>query len=137
MKFFFEQSPLFLEKFFIFLFIFVFRSSLLCFSNTYIRVLLATIRDKGLFPCVRCMVPKSSLDRLATHKDMKYREKVREFQEERVRLARVLINEKGKGVASSAVETLLQEFSAVPTMVCVLFRLLHAFAFVENCHCPL
>lgn len=73
------------------------------------------------------MVPKSSLDRLATHKDMKYREKLREFQEERVKLARILINEKGKGVASSAVETLLQEFSAVPTMVRLPFHPLHAF----------
>lgn len=63
------------------------------------------------------MVPKLSLDALATRKDMKYRDKQRQFQEERVKVARILIHDKGKGVGSAAVENLLKEFSAVPTMV--------------------
>src|SRR5487761_1612982 len=40
-------------------------------AHLFIRVLLATIRDQGLCPCPRCLVPKSRLDQLRRVVDVK------------------------------------------------------------------
>jgi hypothetical protein len=41
--------------------------------NLFIRVLIATIRDKGLCPCPRCFVLKSEIDKLGQKLDARYR----------------------------------------------------------------
>jgi hypothetical protein len=39
------------------------------------RVLLATIRDKGICPCPRCLTPKSKMDQTGAKRDSQFREK--------------------------------------------------------------
>lgn len=83
-----------------------------------VRVLLATIRDKGLCPCPRCLIYKSKLDKLGLKRDMATRiDKLRHYMWERVQVARKAIYSLGKPINGIAVETMLKEFSGVPTMV--------------------
>jgi len=82
------------------------------------RVLLAIIRDKGIYPCPRCEVHKSLLDRLGLWLDIT--RQVREFWKyysEKVAIARRSIYGLGKGVVSAPVDNLLKSFSGVPTEV--------------------
>jgi hypothetical protein len=82
------------------------------------RVLLATIRDKGLAPCPRCLVPKSALDKLGLVRDMTIRVKqFRQYMANRVEAARRAIYDFAKPITGVAVEGLLKEFSGVPTKV--------------------
>lgn len=93
---------------------------LLClflFTNPFTRVLLATIRDRGLCPCPRCLVPKSRLDCLGLARDKAIRSKLREFTKDRVLLARRVIYELGNSITGVRVEDLLKDISAVPTLV--------------------
>lgn len=88
------------------------------------RILLATIRDKGLCPCPRCLVLKSKLDRLGLCRDMSTRiNKFREFMADRVASARRAIYSLAKSIHSTAVENLLKEFSGIPTLVSVFVQL--------------
>ncbi|KAF5374151.1 hypothetical protein D9615_008829 [Tricholomella constricta] len=80
------------------------------------KVLLATMRDRGLCPCPRCLVPKSLLDRLGLARDGNVRLKLREFMKDKVVLARHLIYELGHSITGIRVEELLKELSAVPTI---------------------
>lgn len=81
------------------------------------RVLLATIRDKGLCPCPRCFIPKSSLDRLGA--DLRFRiSKARYYLVASVRQARKFIYEQGLPIGGKNVQDLLKESSSVPTEVC-------------------
>ena len=43
-----------------------------CWANSFDRALLATIWDKGIFPCPRCLVPKSQLDQTGTKCDSRF-----------------------------------------------------------------
>lgn len=86
-------------------------------DDLFTRVLLATIRDKGLFPCVRCHVAKNDLDRLGQQHDMKIRLRIREYMGQKVKDARDWIYKKGRGIKSQAVENLLKPYSLVPTEV--------------------
>ena len=82
------------------------------------RVLLATIRDKGSCPCPRCLVTRSKLDRLGTHRDSSVRlSKFREFMADKVDAARRAIYDLAKSIHSTVVEDLLKSFSGVPTVV--------------------
>jgi hypothetical protein len=82
------------------------------------RVLLATIRDKGLCPCPRCLVTKSKLDALGTRQDISVRlKKFREFMADRVTAARQAIYVQAKSIRSTIVENILKSFSGVPTTV--------------------
>ncbi len=82
------------------------------------RVLLATIRDKGLFPCPRCLVPKTELQNLGLKRDQANREKNhRLYRLDKVDPARRAIYNHGMSIRSSAVEALLRGFSGVPTLV--------------------
>lgn len=82
------------------------------------RVLLATIRDKGSCPCPRCLVTKSKLDRLGTHRDDSARlSEFREFMAYKVAAARRAIYDLAKSIRSTVVEDLLKGFSGVPTTV--------------------
>ncbi|KAJ3573756.1 hypothetical protein NP233_g2220 [Leucocoprinus birnbaumii] len=80
------------------------------------KVLLATIRDKGLFPCPRCLVHRSELQNLGLRRDHKTRsEKIRAYLGDKIATARRAIYDLGLGIRSSAVELLLRSTSAVPT----------------------
>jgi hypothetical protein len=81
------------------------------------RVLLATIRNKGLCPCPRCLVSKSDLDRLGLRRDISIRiDKFREFMADKVNIARKAIYNLAKPIHSTIVEDLLKSFSGVPTL---------------------
>jgi Plavaka transposase len=102
-------------------FYFFFASSCL---TLIVRVLLATIRDKGLCPCPRCLVTKSKLDRLGLISDTKLRiVKARKYNMGSVKKARKAIYELGKPIGGVHVQGLLKATSAVPTSVSLRFIL--------------
>lgn len=87
-------------------------------SNSFDRVLLATIRDKGLSPCPRCLVPKSKLDQTGTKRDSNFRLKnVRTYLFNYVQIARNAIYKSAAAIAGTVVNRLLKATSSVPTMV--------------------
>lgn len=113
----FSRTPLIIQKSEIYLFAICVILSIFSFH----RVLLATIRDKGLCPCPRCLVPMAKLDRLGFRRDISIRvDKFRTFMASRVRLARRAIYELAKPIGGKAVEDLLKSFSGVPTMVAII-----------------
>jgi hypothetical protein len=82
------------------------------------RVLLATIRDQGLCPCPRCLVPNTKLDQLGLIADMKTCIKqYRVYPTDSVNKARNAIYNFGDSVNSSTVQRLLKPTSTVPTSV--------------------
>jgi len=84
------------------------------------RVLLATIRDKGLCPCPRCLVPKVKLDRLGLRRDVIVRiTQLRTYLAGKVSSAHKAIYNFAKPINGAAVEDLLKAFSGVPTEVSV------------------
>ncbi|KAJ3571321.1 hypothetical protein NP233_g3834 [Leucocoprinus birnbaumii] len=88
------------------------------------KVLLATIRDKGLFPCPRCLVHRSELHNMGLRRDKKTRmEKLRVFLFDQVSTARNEMYRLGHTVRSQAVEALLSGVSAVPTFNAFVDRL--------------
>ena len=89
-------------------------------SNLFLRVLLATIRDNGLFPCHRCLVHKSLLHRLGCPDDIAFRKdkkSARTFLANLVKKARKLIYKDAKAINGTGVDDILKEFSGVPTQV--------------------
>ena len=86
--------------------------------NWNARVLLATIQDKGICPCPRCLIPKSSFHQLGFLSDMSGRlSHVRTYFLQKVLDARWAIYELGKPLKSLVVERLLKDNSLVPTVV--------------------
>ena len=82
------------------------------------RALLATIRDKGLSPCPRCLVPKSKLDQTGMKRDSKFRlQNSRTYLFDHVLVARNAIYELAAAVAGATVNRLLKATSSVPTLV--------------------
>ncbi|KAI0257901.1 hypothetical protein BC834DRAFT_838237 [Gloeopeniophorella convolvens] len=83
------------------------------------KVLLATIRDKGLCPCPRCLVKFDEIPALGTEQDRKIREerarKDNLARKELVEQARVLIYKNGYVPNSVRVDELLKSQSLVPT----------------------
>ncbi|KDN35424.1 hypothetical protein RSAG8_11601, partial [Rhizoctonia solani AG-8 WAC10335] len=83
------------------------------------RVLLATIRDKGRCPCVRCLIPMELIHNMGTQSDMQARRKnPRQDNLRRQKLvnqARSLIYDNNKAVGNAEVEALLRPSSLVPT----------------------
>ncbi|KAJ3709521.1 hypothetical protein C8R42DRAFT_649336 [Lentinula raphanica] len=89
------------------------------------KVLLATIRDKGLCPCPRCFIPKSHLNRLGV--DLRFRiSQTRTFLINKVNQARRLIYTAGAAIGGKYVQDLLKESSSVPTLMLVV-DLMHEF----------
>lgn len=83
-----------------------------------VRVLLATIRDQGICPCPRCLVPKSGLDQVGLKSDGKIRiDKARKYGMETVKKARRAIYALGMPIGGAHVQQLLKATSAVPTLV--------------------
>ncbi|KAF9032742.1 hypothetical protein BJ165DRAFT_1325835, partial [Panaeolus papilionaceus] len=87
------------------------------------KVLLATIRDKGICPCPRCLVRSEHLDQLGTQSDKETRQQRRTYQAVKVKKARALIYKKAKPITGSNVEALLKDFSGVPTINAFVDRL--------------
>jgi hypothetical protein len=79
---------------------------------------LATIRDNGLCPCPRCLMPKTHLDRMGWILDSTFRiSGIRQFLYKKVQTARNLVYRVGHAVAGAGVNGLLKITSSVPTMV--------------------
>ena len=87
-------------------------------AHYFRRVLLATIRDQGLCPCPRCLVPKQKLDQLGSFADTRIRVcKACKYDGESICEARRLIYEHGLAINSAAVQRKLMATSSVPTLV--------------------
>ncbi|KAG5649632.1 hypothetical protein H0H81_002769 [Sphagnurus paluster] len=86
------------------------------YPENFDRVLLASMCDKGLCPCPRCLVPKTLLDRLGLARDGTFRTKIHEFMVDKVLLARKMIYELGYSITGVRVDELLRHVSAVPTL---------------------
>lgn len=101
-----------------------------------IRVLIATIRDKGLCPCPRCLVRKSEFDKLSQKLDAHYHiTQARTYLGDIITSARNFIYKLGYGIGSAAVERLLKEQSWVPTRVCAYFNIKEVF-YLSPVICP-
>src|ERR1700678_1154139 len=86
--------------------------------NPFDRALLATIRDKGLCPFPRCLIPKSKLDQTGTKRDSKFRlQNNRTYLFDRVLIARNAIYGSAAATAGAVVNRLLKATSSVPTLV--------------------
>jgi hypothetical protein len=85
------------------------------------RVLLATVRDKGICPCPRCLVPMTLIHRMGTRADVQMRtDTLRRdnlHRQKLIKRARFLIYNDNKAVNNDEVEELLQPKSFVPTEV--------------------
>ncbi|KAJ3874470.1 hypothetical protein F5051DRAFT_443301 [Lentinula edodes] len=80
------------------------------------KVLLATIRDKGLCPCPRCLIRKDSFDRMGLVRDMQMRTRnIRTYFVNKVNRARHFIYSMGHPINGVHVENLLKDSSSVPT----------------------
>ena len=94
---------------------------LYCISETCFRVLAASIRNLGSCPCPRCHIKLSDIHKLGMRSDRAQRSKrLRTDDEDRrdkVKRSLSLIYDRGHTVDSTAVESLLQEHSWVPTNV--------------------
>jgi hypothetical protein len=105
------------------------------------RVLIAAIRDKGVHPCPRCLLPKSYFGRIGLHYDVSGRV-ARAYQsiKDTVIAARNTIYKLGTPIKGAAVERLLKELSLVPTVVSIsclcptqpLFYLIHRTPLLNN-----
>ena len=86
--------------------------------SIFIRVLVGTVRDKGICPCPRCFVLKSEIDKVGQKLDARYRiTQARAYIGDLIASARNFIYKLGYGVGSAAVERLLKKQSWVPTRV--------------------
>lgn len=81
------------------------------------RVLIASIRDKGLCPCPRCLMPLNKVHNLGTKLDMKQRQTLARTDDldrrTRVKEARSIIYDKDYAVNNDASEKLLIDQSLV------------------------
>ena len=85
---------------------------------TAVRVLLATIRDKGHCPCPRCLVPKLIFHRTGFVRNFVARlSRARTYFVEKVTAARQAVYVLGRPLKGITVETILKSESLVPTLV--------------------
>jgi hypothetical protein len=86
-----------------------------------IRILIAGIRNLGVCPCPRCLIPKSRVHNIGTATDMRQRKSLLRVDDihrrNKVFAARRVIYEKQYQVNSKAVERMLQTESWVPNLV--------------------
>ncbi|TFK72816.1 hypothetical protein BDN72DRAFT_742067, partial [Pluteus cervinus] len=81
------------------------------------KVILLTMRDKGLCPCPRCLIQTKDLDGLGLVKDIKIRStRTRIFSKDDVVLARKMIYEQGYSIKGEAVNNILKDRSDVPVL---------------------
>ena len=82
------------------------------------RVLLATLRNKGLCPCPRCLIPKVKIDLMGQIRDLAQRiSNPRNILYDVVQRARCFIYQLGIPITGAAVAQLLKPTSSVPTVV--------------------
>ena len=83
--------------------------------------MIATIRDFGLYPCPRCLIPKEDIFRIGTEEDRRTREESRRMdtveRQRRVEEARANLYEHGYALTGDNVDGVLKEHSLVPTKV--------------------
>ncbi|KAJ3575441.1 hypothetical protein NP233_g1093 [Leucocoprinus birnbaumii] len=92
------------------------------------KALLATIRDKGTFPCPRCLVKKDEMDKLGQASDNQTRfAKIQKYLATRVASARRAIYELGMSFQSMSVCLNLDEVSATPMVNAFVERLGNSF----------
>ncbi|KAJ3858704.1 hypothetical protein EV359DRAFT_75819 [Lentinula novae-zelandiae] len=78
------------------------------------KVLLATIRDKGLCPCPRCLIQKDSFNRMGLVRDMQMRtQNIQTYFVNKVNRARHFIYSMGHPINGVHVENLLKDSSSV------------------------
>ncbi|KAG8755030.1 hypothetical protein FRC12_011020 [Ceratobasidium sp. 428] len=83
------------------------------------KVLIATMKDFGTHPCLRCLITKPALSQLGLPNDMNTRRTFRKddlVQKSKVLEARRLIYHDGYVVNSTLVENILSNTSSVPTI---------------------
>ena len=87
-----------------------------------VRVLLATIHNKGLCSCPRCLMPKAQFDRMGLKPDMAFRLKnVQRFLSGFVASARDAIYKHVCSIGGSVIDRILKPTSSVPTVVSFCF----------------
>jgi hypothetical protein len=88
------------------------------------RVLVATIRDQGRCPCVRCLVTTPDIPALGTPEDRTLRQtQLRvesEERQQRVEGARDKLYREGYVITGDNVDGILKDESLVPTLVRIL-----------------
>ena len=88
------------------------------------RVLIATIRDQGNCPCVRCLVTTSQISALGTPEDRTLRQTQPRVESKKrqqlVKDARDKLYREGYVITGDKVYGVLKDESLVPTLVCVL-----------------
>jgi hypothetical protein len=82
------------------------------------RVLIATIHDKDVCPCPRCLLPKSYFGCIGLRADMSGRlTRMHQFLKDTIIAAHNAIYKAGASIKGATVEHLLKEFLLVPTLV--------------------
>jgi hypothetical protein len=85
------------------------------------RVILATIRQLGNYPCPRCLIPMTRVQDMGTKRDMRQRKTLARVDDQarrrKIESARNIIYKKNYAVDSNPVEALLKDQSLVPTFV--------------------
>jgi hypothetical protein len=89
------------------------------------RILLTSIRNRGICPCPRCYTPLSQLHNLGTAQDRRQRVSLARLdnnqRRSKVTAARKLIYSSNYAVDSAAIQRLLKDKSWTPTIVCKYF----------------
>ncbi|KIK11948.1 hypothetical protein PISMIDRAFT_121800, partial [Pisolithus microcarpus 441] len=76
------------------------------------KILLATIRDKGYYPCLRCLIPKSNFWHVGLWNDIKARvSQARTYLRSKIVAARDAIYRLGTPIKGAIVERLLKDHS--------------------------
>jgi hypothetical protein len=83
--------------------------------------MVATIRDLGMYPCHRCLIPKGDIPKFGTEEDHRTREELRRVdsieRQGRVEGARKNLYENGYALSGDYVDGALKHGSLVPTKV--------------------
>lgn len=83
--------------------------------------MIATIRDFGLYPCPRCLIPKDEIFKIGRDDDRHAREELRRVdtveRQGRVEEARKNLYENGYALSGDRVDGALKDGSLVPTKV--------------------
>jgi hypothetical protein len=83
--------------------------------------MIATIRDYGLYPCPRCLIPKDEIFKIGREEDQRTREEQRRVdtveRQNRVNQARTDLYENGYALSGDHVDGALKKDSLVPTKV--------------------
>lgn len=83
--------------------------------------MITTIRDLGLYPCPRCLIPKDDIFKIGREEDWNFRQESRRVdsadRQYRVEQARKHLYESGYALTSVHVDGALKQDSLIPTKV--------------------